>query len=1197
MLSIGDKYLDYTVTGYIGRGGMGTVLLLEKDGEKAALKILHPHLLDDEELVRRFYLEAEVATRIKSDRICRVYDIRQVSLGARDSHGILMEFVEGDALAEMMEQGDAFGEEWALHVADGVLEGLEAIHDAGLLHRDIKPENIIITPEDTIKLLDLGLAKVIESSIKLSKTGYFIGTYHYASPEQLIGDDLDFSCDIYSLGTVLYELTTGARPHTSTEIRELIHEKINVPVRRPSRLNPTLSPFFDMLVTDMLQIKPEKRVGTAKLCRQIICERERCDWYKARVSVSISLDSISQSTSLRRMVRVPRRTGLYGRSKELDNLRKWAGRAIGLIGDTESTSEIRQGLTVLIGGEAGIGKTRLVEELVCELEAGDNPFVVLAGRSLQEKRHVPYGPLIEMVRDFFMLDNEPDVDLVQLFGEYLPNLRPLIPPFLELVTHKRFLDESDIRGVLNETNLLHLFQTLFTTIAKEVPLILFLDDLQWTDINTIGVLSYLATGIAEAPLLIIGTFRDEELIAEDGQTHPLNEVIARFAGKPQVKRISLGRLDSDACYGIVSECFPAADFVDELAERVFEKSEGNPFYIIEILNLLFDEGKVGFVQGRWQMQGVSADIEIPPSLREIVAYRLEKLSDQEREILEAASILGYRFSSDLLGKLIEIQRIKLLRTLQKLEKNRRLIVCHEAGYRFDHHVVYETVYDGIIPELRTEYHRSAADLLCDTDEIHPVVYSLVYHLRRAEEDRRLLDYLPIACNRARSEYSNRLALEHAGWAWDAYERLGEPHELRGVVAKLLGERSEVAGILGERDSELESAVQMLALAEDLHDIALISKANRLLGEHARSISEWDQALSRYELALKYCPEPAGPECAAILRHMGAVFHLKGDEESAIKYYHKALEALENVPPSSELVLTHNNLGISLKRISELEGAIFEFERAQEIAIDIGDLHAETFPLGSLALINYDAGRWEEAQELFVKLLNILEQTGDMTSRARTLLNVGNIYFQVGLYEQAEDYFIESLNARRRMEHRLGEAIVLHHLAHIDFERGEYSEALGKLSEAMTIHQEIGDRRGEAGALAVLARVNNIEGRNKVALECASNALLIGEESGFSGRLIEAEMEALIARLELEGLNDTITHGVIALASDSTMKSFIRRGPRALMRLADLQQSAGLNDAASESRSIARTIVEGNLAHLQDPEWSASYRLIYQAILH
>ncbi|MCX6645355.1 MAG: protein kinase, partial [bacterium] len=668
MLSLGDKYLDYTVKAFIGRGGMGTVFLLEKkNGEKAALKILHPHLMDDEELVHRFYLEAEVAGRINSPKVCKVFDVRKVSLGEKESHGILMEYVEGDSLADMMEDCEVFGEDWALHVADNVLEALEAVHGAGLLHRDIKPENILITPDDSIKLLDLGLAKVMESSIKLSKTGYFIGTYQYASPEQLTGDPLDPSCDIYSLGTVLYELTTGTRPYKSNDLRELMHEKVNVPARPPGRINPTLTPFFDMLILEMMAINPEKRLRSATRVRELIKQREKSDWYRAKVSLSMSLESLSKQSTLRRMVRVPRRTALHGRNKELKKLLEWADQALGFVKpDDESKSEPEKGFGVMIGGEAGIGKTRLVEEIVIRLEAREKEHVALVGRSQQERRHVPYSPLIDMVRDFFLLDDEPEVDLVQLFSEYLPNLRPLIPPFLELVTRRSYLDESTIRGVLNESNLLHLFQTLFSTIAKEIPLILFFDDLQWADVNTINVLSYLVAGLGDAPLLILGTFRDEELQSEETETHPLVEFLAKFARTRQVNRISLERLDEDACIDIIEECFPNAPFVDSLGERVYKKSEGNPFFIMEILNLLYDEGRVGFVDGRWTMKGETEDIEIPASLRDIVAFRLERLADEERDVIEAASILGYRFESKLLGDLIELSRIKLLKILQKL---------------------------------------------------------------------------------------------------------------------------------------------------------------------------------------------------------------------------------------------------------------------------------------------------------------------------------------------------------------------------------------------------------------------------------------------------------------------------------------------------------------------------------------------------
>ena len=1198
MLSLGDKYLDYIVKAFIGRGGMGTVLLLEKaNGEKAALKILHPHLMDDEELVHRFYLEAEVAGRIKSPMVCKVYDVRQVSLGEKDSHGILMEYVEGDSLADMMENCEVFGEDWALQVADHVLEALEAVHEAGLLHRDIKPENILITSDDSIKLLDLGLAKVMESSIKLSKTGYFIGTYQYASPEQLTGEPLDPSCDIYSLGTIMYEMTTGTRPHNSNDLRELIHEKVNVPVRPPGRINPTLTPFFDMLVTDMMAIKPEKRLRTAARVRELIRDREKSDWYRAKVSLSMSRESLSQQSTLRRMVRVPRRTALHGRNEEIAKLIAWANQALGFrqsVADTDQLPE--EGFGILIGGEAGIGKTRLVEEVVIRLEAKEKDHVVLVGRSQQERLHVPYGPLIDMVRDFFLLDDEPEVDLAVLFGEYLPNLKPLIPPFLELVTHKSYLDESQIRGVLNESNLLHLFQTLFSTIAKEIPLILFFDDLQWADVNTINVLGYLVNGLGDAPLLIIGTFREEELAVEESEGHPLVEFLAKFARTRMVNRISLKRLDMEACFDIVEECFPNAPFVDSLAERVFEKSEGNPFFIMEILNLLYDEGRVGFVDGRWQLKGETGDIEIPASLRDIVAFRLERLSDQERDTLEAASILGYRFESKLLGQLIEIPRIKLLKVLQKLEKNRRLIISYEAGYRFDHHVVFETVYSDILPELRIEYHSLAAELLLEPGDILPVVYELVYHLRRAEEDERLLENLPIAFGRARSEYSNHLALEHAEWAWLAYQRLGHPEKYRDLVTGLMGEWSDVAGILGRRHDELKSAEIMLDLANQLDDDGFKSAANRLLGEYYRHISEWDKALEYYRLSLETCPYEEGPERAIIFRNKGTVHYLKGEFDLAIDDYNKALDTLEGSTAIIENVLTHNNLGICLKRSGKVDEAIVHFETAQYLAEQSGDLHAQTFPLGNLALIHYDAGRYEKAHELFIKHLNILEQTGDLTSYARTLLNIGNIFFQVGLYDQANEYFRKSLKTHERMNHRAGEAIVLHHLAHIDCERGNFDRCIDILTEAMVIHTEIGDHRGEANALGVLARANNLAGKFKAALACAEKSLEVADEHGFTHLIIEPKIECMIARLRLDIDVEKIPQEILDLQDKVGIKRFVAQGPRALLRLTELQKFCGLDEKSGECENIVREIVEKNLAQLEDPEWCAGYRLLYQGVL-
>jgi serine/threonine protein kinase/tetratricopeptide (TPR) repeat protein len=1192
MLSIGDKFEGYTVKSYLGRGGMGTVMLLENDdGGKAALKILHPHLMDDDELVKRFYLEAEVAQRIESPHICKVFGIHEISLGDAPSHGILMEYVEGESLADLMENREMFNEEWALHVGEGVLEALVAIHNAGLIHRDLKPENIVITPDDQVKVLDLGLAKVLESSIKLSKTGYFIGTYQYASPEQLTGDDLDFSCDIYSLGIVLYEITTAARPHDSDDIRELIYEKVNTPVRAPSRLNPTLSPFFDMLVEEMMEIKPRDRLSRADVVLQIIREREKSDWYRARISVSISRDSLAASTVMRRLVRVPRRTALYGRKDELEALKNHALPCLGFDGKEDSHSGI-----ILIGGEAGIGKTRLIEEFVGSLDSLEKPYVVLLGRALRERRHVPYSPLIEMVRDFFMLDEDVEIDLLKLFEEYLENLRPLIPPFLELITQRRFMDDSRTRGVLNESNILHLFRTLFKNIAVEVPLIMFFDDLQWADVNTISVLNYIVGGDLDVPLLLLGSFREEEIEAEEGTTHPLKESLARIAGKDAVLRLSLTRLNEEACHDVVTECFPAAGFIDDLTGRLYRQSDGNPFFLMEIINFLVDEGRIGFKDGKWQIRGDLDEVTIPESLKDIVSYRLDQLNEKEREVLEAASIIGFKFKSDLLGELTELNRIKLLRFLQTLEKKRHLIVSFEAGYRFDHHVFYETVYQGILPELRIAYHQLTAELFRAQDDINSVIYELVYHMRLAGDYEGSLEFLPKAVERARDEYSNRLALEHANHAWEAYRELGEPEIFNGEICDLMAERCEVAGILGERDIELDSANTVLKLSMSLGDMERISLGHRLLGEYFRHISFLDAALDEYTKALESCPEDKSIAFGQILRETASVNHLKGNTAGSIELYVKALEILKEFPPGPELIKTHNNLGISYKKEGRLEDAVREFETAYDLASELKDLHSEMFPLGNIALIYYDAGRWEEAHSNMIKLLNRCEQIGDIVGQARTQLNIANIFYQVGMMNEAEKYFAESLKTRRQTDHRQGEALVLHHLAHVNLYRGEYDSAIEHLTEAMTIGEDIGDMRGVSGALIALARAYNQCEKFKIGYECAKKAVEIATDEKLGNRFVEAKVEQLLAKCGLEDDFDKIADEVKKLAGEDYREEFRSLGPKGFLRMKILLDLCELEDMAEEFSAEAKNLAEDKLDKLKDPEWRASYRLLNREIL-
>ncbi|MFC3849501.1 serine/threonine-protein kinase [Corynebacterium hansenii] len=253
----------YRVRNVLGRGGMSTVWLaddLSAGGRQVAVKILNRELGDDDEFRQRFRNEASAARSVDSPNVVTIHSHEEPGRGADGPCYIVMEYIRGESLADVLRRRRTLPEHLALDVVEQTAHGLSAIHAGNLIHRDIKPGNILVTPEGTVKITDFGIAKAAEA-VPLTRTGMVVGTAQYVSPEQAQGRQVTPATDIYSLGCVAYEMVAGRRPFLGDTTVAVAVAHINEP---PPALPQTVHPHIRELIGIMLRKDPERRYADGR---------------------------------------------------------------------------------------------------------------------------------------------------------------------------------------------------------------------------------------------------------------------------------------------------------------------------------------------------------------------------------------------------------------------------------------------------------------------------------------------------------------------------------------------------------------------------------------------------------------------------------------------------------------------------------------------------------------------------------------------------------------------------------------------------------------------------------------------------------------------------------------------------------------------------------------------------------------------
>ena len=1041
----------YRLDQELGQGGMGIIYraydqLLERP---VAVKLLSNTGLGTEGRARLLH-EAQSAARLNHPNIVSVYDAGitpAAPVEGGDVSFIVMELIEGESLHE---HHPASLEE-VCDIARQVCLALEHAHAHGVIHRDLKPENVLITPGGIAKLTDFGLALSVAS--RITQEGSLLGTVFYMSPEVALGQPVDGRADLYALGVMLYELVTGRLPFIADDVVAVISQHLNAPVVPPRAYRPDLSPDLDELIVRLLGKRPEERPASASEVGAAL----------KRIAASPSSRILPSVSLLERMAR----GRMVGREVELAEMAAIWRRAAG-----------GQGQALLISGEPGIGKTRLGRELVTQAQ-------VAKGRSLIGECYPegggPYAPIVAIVRDLLADPSNLPEGLPEFVLAELLSLSPEMRLGYPQVTPNPPIDPK-----AEQQRLFDGMALFCAALAAAAPLLLLVEDVQWADSGTLYLLRHLARRARGLPILVVMTFREEDL----DQACCLDSVVNDINRERLASHIRLGRFDRRRTAALLEAMFAQAGELDPaLIDTVYKETEGNPFFIEEVCKALIEEGKLSFQEGSWRLEGLEGSV-IPQSVLAAVGARLSKLPEATQETLRLAAVLGREFEYDVLFRASDLEEETLIEALETAERAQIISERRDASrvvFAFAHNLMPFTLRQTASRMRLQRLHRRAAAALA---ELHPNdLESLAYHSLQAGDEEHAWKYLAQAGDRALNLYANQEAEQH----YRSALAMPVPALARAALLSGLGECLFRLMRFEEAGEAWGQAIQLYREAGD-HDhvatlYARLGRTTWYAGDEPRSLEVCQEGLAAIQAMTGSADAPETPGMAALLHETARAYRFNRQYGPARPLCESALKMAERlglVEVQAEALATYGILpDIPLEQAEEMEARSVELAeaggfyatavRGHENLADILALQGKFEAARQQEYRNRDLGRmmgmpaWEHHQLCRAVLFSL--ELADFASAQADLeylrqLEAEHPYFETSTENRRN---VEAILARRLGHLDEAEALIEHlrkkarktgdlqgmariddNLAHILIEQGRWEEAERTLVEATHI---------------------------------------------------------------------------------------------------------------------------------------------------
>jgi predicted ATPase/class 3 adenylate cyclase len=841
-----------------------------------------------------------------------------------------------------------------------------------------------------------------------------------------------------------------------------------------------------------------------------------------------TIDGLRQRSFAAR--RVARHTPLVGRQGEMAVLKAAAGQTLG-----------GEGQVVSVVGDAGIGKSRLVDELAAHAEGLG--MRVLRGSCVSYGSAMAYLPWTELLRAFlgWAAQDAPAQRRKKLRAALaavdpsLTEWAPIVAGVLGLALPETPLTRA-LDAKLRKERFFDLVGQMLESQARECPLLLIFEDLHWADPISLELLDYVARNLGDSPVLLIGVRRP------DGAQPQWDDL-------PHHRAIDLQELAAQESRILAATLLQIGTLPSELEALILRRAQGNPFYVEEVVHMLRERGYLISENGGYRLAGDVSSIEIPETINGVVMSRIDSLDEGSRTVLRVASVIGRVFAYDPL-KAIYPQPISHPALQRRLDTLRRVDLTPleenepNLRYVFKHILTQEVAYESLLHARRRDLHGQVA-LFYETTYaergLEEYFDFLAYHFGRSIHREKAIEYAIRAGDRARSAFANDTAIRHYARALELLQEQGGKQSARWTEVQF--NLAEVYVLVGRYEKARESYRQAMRAAGSEWSAEQRARTLRKIGMTHESQGQYNQTLDlllQAKTSAQSTPQAAeSRQMARILADEGAVHMRKGEYQAATDLIEQALTLLARLPKDLERVRdegwAYTRLGVIQVHRGDLLQARKFFEKSLELREQAGDLVGVATLHNNLGYIAHHLqGDTETAIQAYQRSLRVSNRIGYRYMMAMTANNLGLAYQTLGDYRQAVAHYRQSLQIRQEMGDQHGIASTYDNLGLAYHQRGDYAKAMEYHHLSLEIKRGQGDAFQIANSLLNIAAVCRDQEHLEEALAFGEEALEIFQEIG--GRQFLAENHSLLAEVLLANQTHEAAHRHATLALETALET-------------------------------------------------------------